>query len=336
MQDGGNDLYYIVNDCNGGSRNVNLGSGIGEEQDGSTYFGICSEGTTSNLFKYGPSGSPFAGLPGMNVSPNLTVCSVDLDCLPVLPAPATPTPTPTVTPTPTPTSVPLDCDNNIVAGNNSPLSDRGYWRGDFNIGTIDTNAYTIDPSWTIIRFTYSNSNDSNTLWLEKSGTNQPWTSVFDSLTVTSPQGSGVLTPANSNSGLSGVTNVGGNTVVYYTWNTPDVAINNGDDVCLEWSGTAPSPTPTPTSTPTPTPTPLGCTQFTSGDSSNFSGVCETFAFNSWSHNGSNAEPEVGDTVYNTINCGAGNEVGSGYYRLTSGGYYKTNGTGVVQETGPCL
>ena len=106
LQSGGNDLYYIVNDCTGGARDVNLGSGLGEEQDGSTYFGICSSGTTSNLFKYGPSGSPFVGLPGMNVSPNLTVCTVDLDCLPVLPEPATPTPTPTVTSTPTPTVTP--------------------------------------------------------------------------------------------------------------------------------------------------------------------------------------------------------------------------------------
>jgi len=229
----------------------------------------------------------------------------------------------------------LDCDNNIVAGNNNPLSDRGYWRGDFNIGTIDTNSYTIDPSWTIIRFTYSNSNDSNTLWLEKSGTDQPWTSVFDSLTVTSPQGSAVLTPANSNSGLSGVTNVGGNTVVYYTWDTPDVAINNGDDVCLEWSGTAPTPTPTPTSTPTPTPTPVvTCTAFTGGDVSNFSGVCETFAFNTYGHNGAGTYPVAGDTVYTTDSCST--VLPAGYYRMDSGDYIRVVSAGQVIEVGPCL
>ena len=190
LQDGGLDLYYVLSNCGESpTRDVNLFESIGTEQGGSTYFGLCSGGVTSYMFKYGPSGDSFVGEPGMNVTPNGTPCTVDGDCLPVVPT--TPTPTPTNTPTPTPT-------------------------------------------------------------------------------------------------------------------------------------------------PTSTPVPPSCTQFTSGDAETLGNVCETFAFNSWSHNGSNAEPEVGDTVYNTINCGAGNEIGAGYYRLTSGGYYETDAFGVVQSTGPCL
>ena len=127
LQSGGLDLYYIVNDCTGGSRDINLFSTFGTEQDGSTYFGICSNGTLSNMFKYGPSGAAFVGEPGMNVIPNATGCTVDGDCSPEVaqgtpatdtptpvpatdtptPAPSTDTPTPvpaTATPTPTPTN----------------------------------------------------------------------------------------------------------------------------------------------------------------------------------------------------------------------------------------
>ena len=109
LQSGGLDLYYIVNDCTGGSRDINLFSTFGTEQDGSTYFGICSNGTLSNMFKYGPSGAAFVGEPGMNVIPNATGCTVDGDCSPEVaqgtPATDTPTPVPaTDTPTPAPST----------------------------------------------------------------------------------------------------------------------------------------------------------------------------------------------------------------------------------------
>ena len=99
LTDGGLDLYYILNDCGGGSRDVNLVETIGSEVGGSTYFGLCSRGTTSDSFKYGPSGSPFVGEPGMNVNGNATICTIDGDCFPVVPQP---------TPTPTPTNVPYN------------------------------------------------------------------------------------------------------------------------------------------------------------------------------------------------------------------------------------
>ena len=102
LTDGGLDLYYILNDCGGGSRDVNLAETIGSEVGGSTYFGLCSRGTTSDLFKYGPSGDPFVGIEGMNINPNVTVCTVDGDCLPVVPITTTTT---------TSTTQPLNCDS---------------------------------------------------------------------------------------------------------------------------------------------------------------------------------------------------------------------------------
>jgi len=100
---GGLDLYYILNDCGGGARDVNLATTLGSEVGGSTYFGLCEGGSTSNLFKYGPSGSPFVGEPGMNVTPNGTICTVDGDCAPVTPTTTTTTST-TVAPTTTTTT----------------------------------------------------------------------------------------------------------------------------------------------------------------------------------------------------------------------------------------
>ena len=133
LTSGGLDLYYILNQCGSGATAINLAITLGTEQDGSTYFGFCNTGTQSTTFKYGPSGSPFAGLPGMNVNGNATVCTVNGDCLPVVPVvpvtptptptgtptpvPVTPTPTPTGTPTPTPTPAPLGCYTYSVQNN---------------------------------------------------------------------------------------------------------------------------------------------------------------------------------------------------------------------------
>jgi hypothetical protein len=87
LTSGGLDLYYILNQCGSGATDINLTITLGTESGGSTYFGFCNTGSQSNIFKYGPSGSPFVGLPGMNVNPNATSCSVNGDCLPVLPTP---------------------------------------------------------------------------------------------------------------------------------------------------------------------------------------------------------------------------------------------------------
>ena len=86
LTDGGLNLYYIFNSCGVGETSVDLTTLLGVEQNGSTYFGLCEQGAGgSNLYKYGPSGSPFVGLPGMNTTPNQQSCSADFDCFPVVP-----------------------------------------------------------------------------------------------------------------------------------------------------------------------------------------------------------------------------------------------------------
>jgi len=126
LTDGGLDLYYILNDCEGGSRDVNLATSIGSEVGGSTYFGLCSRATTSNLFKYGPSGSPFVGLPGMNVTPNGTICSVDGDCLPVTPTTTTTTST-TVAPTTTSTTTSTTVAPTTTTTTSTTLANGTLW-----------------------------------------------------------------------------------------------------------------------------------------------------------------------------------------------------------------
>jgi len=85
LTDGGLNLYYIFNSCGVGETSVDLTTLLGVEQNGSTYFGLCEQGAGSNMYKYGPNGSPFVGLPGMNTTPNQTSCSSDFDCFPVVP-----------------------------------------------------------------------------------------------------------------------------------------------------------------------------------------------------------------------------------------------------------
>ena len=117
LTNGGLDLYYILNDCGGGSRDVNLAQTIGTEIGGSTYFALCGNPTLSNLFKYGPSGSPFVGEPGMNVNGSGTVCNVDGDCLPVTPTTTTTTSTTSGTTTSTTTTTTIqNCVTNFGAG----------------------------------------------------------------------------------------------------------------------------------------------------------------------------------------------------------------------------
>ena len=119
LTDGGLDLYYILNDCGGGSRDVNLAESLGTEFNGSTYFGLCSRGTTSDLFKYGPSGTPFVGIEGMNINPNGTICTVDGDCLPVTPTTTTLGPTTTTTLAPTTTTTLAPTTSTTTASGNA-------------------------------------------------------------------------------------------------------------------------------------------------------------------------------------------------------------------------
>ena len=175
-----------------------------------------------------------------------------------------PTPTPTATPgsptpTPTPTPDPTDCDNNIVAGN-APPADRGYWRGAFNIGTIDTDVYSLDTSWSIQRLTYNTTYDYIALWLEKDGEDQPAPTTFETLTLTTPQGTFVFDETNASP--KGIVNDGGKTVAYWTFDESTTVINNTDAVCVKFGTSQPTPTSTPvptaTSIPTATPVPLEC------------------------------------------------------------------------------
>lgn len=86
LTNNGLDLYYIFNSCAAGETSVNLNNYFGIEQNGSTYFALCEQGAGgSNLYKYGPNGSPFVGLPGMNTNPNQDGCVDNLECTPVVP-----------------------------------------------------------------------------------------------------------------------------------------------------------------------------------------------------------------------------------------------------------
>ena len=81
----GLDLYYIFNSCSAGETSVNLAQYPGIEQNGSTYFALCETGAGGNLYKYGPNGSPFVGLPGMNTNPNQDGCVDNFECTAVVP-----------------------------------------------------------------------------------------------------------------------------------------------------------------------------------------------------------------------------------------------------------
>ena len=152
LTDGGLDLYYILNDCGGGARDVNLASTIGTEVGNSTYFGLCSSGPINDLFKYGSGGTPFEGIEGMNITPNGTICTVDGDCLPVVPTTTTtttiaPTTTTTTTrapsPTTTTTTTVVDCNCITVSALDTQLTSGGqdlyYILNSCSGGNIDIN-----------------------------------------------------------------------------------------------------------------------------------------------------------------------------------------------------
>ena len=125
LTSGGLDLYYIYNSCGSGETSVNLNTYFGIEQNGSTYFAFCQTGSSSNMYKYGPSGNAFVGLEGMNTVPNTNTCNSDFDCSPVVPttttttaAPTTAAPTTTTTTTQIPAGTLLStyCDGTTKMG----------------------------------------------------------------------------------------------------------------------------------------------------------------------------------------------------------------------------
>ncbi len=85
LTNNGLNLYYIFNSCAAGETSVDLTSIFGIEQNGSTYFALCEQGAGGNLYKYGPNGSPFVGVGGMNTTPNQDGCVDNLECTPVVP-----------------------------------------------------------------------------------------------------------------------------------------------------------------------------------------------------------------------------------------------------------
>ena len=151
-------------------------------------------------------------------------------------------------------------------------------------------------------------------------------------------------PANKITGYSETQRTTGFTVNYFsTKYTYSGTATNGsinlDDLPLTTCGEVATPTPTPAPTPTPTPTanPGGCTEFQSGEATTSSNVCQTFAFNTYYHNGNGSAPEVGNTVYSVAGCDSRNAVGAGYYREDiNGGYYQTDVNGIVISVDDCI
>jgi hypothetical protein len=87
LEDGGEDLYYILYPCGGNieAQPINLKTTLGTPSGtGFTYFGFCVD-FLSERFKYGESGFEFDALDGMTVTNNGGSCSVNSDCPPVIP-----------------------------------------------------------------------------------------------------------------------------------------------------------------------------------------------------------------------------------------------------------
>jgi len=285
LTDGGLDLYYIVNDCGGGSRDINLAQTIGTEQDGSTYFGICSRGTTSDLFKYGPSGSPFVGIEGMNINPNGTICTVDGDCLPVVPVTTT-----TTIPVTTTTTIPVTTTSTTIP--------------------VTTTTTTVPGC-----YTYSIQNNSLTENLTFQYRDCEGTLIQDVVVLADSGTPDFCAEQGSVARQSGT----------FSW-----VLTTEATTCTVTTTTQPPVTTTTTVAPS-------CTSFDSGDPTVLGNVCNTFAFNTYYHDGPGAIPEVGYTVYDTAGCNLGNEVGPGYYRENvTGGYYQTDVNGIVISVGPCV
>ena len=218
LTSGGLDLYYILNQCGVGSTSINLTNTLGSEFDGSTYFGLCNTGSQSNLFKYGPSGSPFVGIEGMNVTPNLTTCTVNGDCVPVTPT----TSTTSTTAAPTTAAPTTDAPTTDAPTTDAPTTDAPTT----DAPTTDaptTDAPTTDAPTTDAPTTDAPTTDAPTT--DAPTTDAPGTcrNVFVENTVDSNRyGARWINPVNGNtqtifSNLFGVeTNIGGNDGVVYS------------------------------------------------------------------------------------------------------------------------
>jgi hypothetical protein len=213
LTSGGLDLYYILNQCGVGSTSINLTNTLGSEFDGSTYFGLCNTGSQSNLFKYGPSGSPFVGIEGMNVTPNLTTCTVNGDCVPVTPT----TSTTSTTAAPTTAAPTTDAPTTDAPTTDAPTTDAP------TTDAPTTDAPTTDAPTTDAPTTDAPTTDAPTT--DAPTTDAPGTcrNVFVENTVDSNRyGARWINPVNGNtqtifSNLFGVeTNIGGNDGVVYS------------------------------------------------------------------------------------------------------------------------
>jgi hypothetical protein len=84
LTNGGQDLYYVNNDCENGLTDINLAqylAEIGEDED-SNIFKFCSQSPVSHSFKYGLGGNTFDGPQsgGITVTPFDTSCTQNSDC----------------------------------------------------------------------------------------------------------------------------------------------------------------------------------------------------------------------------------------------------------------
>ncbi len=84
LTSGGNDLYYINNDCESGATSINLNGYLAEigEDENSTIFKFCSKPTLSYMFKYGLTGETFDGPQSgaITVTPFDDPCNSNSDC----------------------------------------------------------------------------------------------------------------------------------------------------------------------------------------------------------------------------------------------------------------
>ena len=77
------------------------------------------------------------------------------------------------------------------------------------------------------------------------------------------------------------------------------------------------------------------TSFTSSSGTVFSGVCATILSETYYHDGSNALPVAGDTVYSSSAGGSGNVLADFYYRTGVKTVIRiTGGNGVVNSGWP--
>jgi hypothetical protein len=330
LVNGGLDLYYILNDCGGGSRDVNLAQSIGTEQGGSTYFGLCGSGSNSDLYKYGISGSPFVGVAGMNVNPNGGACSFDGDCPPAVPSPPVPTPTP-VAPIPQPVAPVAPVPQPVpqpVAPVPQPVP----------APVVPQPVPVPQPIAPVPIAPVPAPVGATTFLLEDQSTFGGAFVTYDAaysvgeLITTTQSGLCYEIMSIQYSGSSPYTITGYCTPTPIPTPTPVPVAPVPVPVPV-----APVPVPVPAPVaPVPVPVPVpapSCTPFVTGPVSNFSGVCEAIGFNTRYHDGAGSYPTLGDITYSNSGCTIA--LAAGYYYMDDGNYIRVIGGGEVIDVGLC-